>query len=194
MSNVGDLFVSVRARTDGLRKGLRKSGAMLKRFSRSTTALVGGLAAGYLGLKGVMAVASLGFQSIIFHSKEAREGWGKLNNAIRNALERFAVTVGPKIGEVLTDWADSIDRLGPALDAFGENIEKHMKSLQYYLNRARNPLGANVQGIIDQTSRDIGDGPDVIGKVPGQNFEWNYTRGRIVPRAVPVMIQGGGPA
>jgi hypothetical protein len=104
MANVGDLFVNVRARTTALTRGLRSARRSVRRFASSTTGLLSGIAAGFVGFKTFSFIMG----SLITGSKEFREEFANIKNAITDAGQVFARQFGGQLASGLSDLSDWI--------------------------------------------------------------------------------------
>lgn len=102
MATVGDLFVQIRGRTDGLTKALKGARRRLRSFAASGTGMLAGIAAGF----GAWKLGSVIMGQLLTESDEFRENWAKLQNTITNLLGELAAELGPILADAVSDMAD----------------------------------------------------------------------------------------
>jgi phage-related protein len=146
MAKVGDLFINVKARTTALTKALKGMRRRLRRFSKSGMAMIGGIAAGFLGFKAGRFLLG----NMIGHSREFRKAWAGITTKVGEVGAKLATAIGPELAKGLNYLVDWIDKTGYLDDLFEgmkialEAIGPIMKKILEYWT-----------GIIDIVSRVI---------------------------------------
>jgi len=156
MANVGDLFVNVRARTTALTRGLRSARRSVRRFASSTTGLLSGIAAGFVGFKTFSFIMG----SLITGSKEFREEFANIKNAITDAGQVFARQFGGQLATGLSDLSDWIansqtlreifEGIGPL---FTDIIIPAVKGLSAILEPFRRLLAWMIENVTGTTAK-----------------------------------------
>ena len=182
MASIGDLFVSVRAKTQGLDKGLRKANRSIKSFSRSAAGALAVLGAGFLGFKGIQAVFSRFFSSLMYHSDEFRTAWIKMSNTMRETFAKLAVQWGPRLAKMIESLTVKLILLLESLDAatdpeawnqLGRDLKKSLGSAASYIGKnpfstLLDPHGSGIRGAAMRNR----------GQDPGQfmNSDWHQIK------------------
>ena len=134
MAKVGDLFINVKARTTALTKALKGMRRRLRRFSKSGMALIGGIAAGFVGFKAARFLLG----NMIGHSKEFRKAWAGVVTKAGDLGAKLAQAIGPQLAQGLNhlvDWLENTQLLedlfiglGIALEALGPTLKKILET------------------------------------------------------------------
>jgi hypothetical protein len=149
MASIGDLFVSVRAKTQGLDKGLRKANRSIKSFSRSAAGALAVVGAGFLGFKGIQAIFSRFFSALMYHSAEFRTAWIEMSNTLRETFSKLAVQWGPRLARMIESLTIKLILLLESLDAatdpdswnqLGRDLKKSFGASISYM--AKNPFSS----------------------------------------------------
>ena len=117
MTSIGDLFVSVRAKTSGLTKGLRKANRSIQAFSKSAAGTLAMVGAGFLGFKGLQTIASGFFSSLMYHSEDFRTAWIEMTNSLRDAFRDLAIKWGPQLANTIKSLTQKLITLLTQIDA-----------------------------------------------------------------------------
>lgn len=182
MASIGDLFVSVRAKTQGLDKGLRKANRSIKSFSRSAAGALAVVGAGFLGFKGIQAIFSRFFSALMYHSAEFRTAWVEMTNTLRETFTKLAVQWGPRLGKMIESLTLKLILLLESLDAatnpeawnqIGRDLKKSLGNAVDYMkmnpfSTLLDPHGAGIRGAA-MSNR---------GQAPGQfqNSDWHQIK------------------
>lgn len=182
MASIGDLFVSVRAKTQGLDKGLRKANRSIKSFSRSAAGALAVVGAGFLGFKGIQAIFSRFFSALMYHSAEFRTAWIEMSNTLRETFSKLAVQWGPRLARMIESLTIKLILLLESLDAatnpdawnqLGRDLKSSLKDSMR--NMGMNPfstlLDPHGTGIRGAVMKNRGQDPAQF-----QNSDWHHIK------------------
>lgn len=121
-TSVGNLFVNVRARTQGFSKALGNVRRRLRTFATSGMGLLAGMGAAFLTWRTGVTI----FANMLARSKEMRTAWAGVKNTINEMIQEFVDRFGPSIAKGLNDfkgWMSSSDYVREVFDGMVLGIE-----------------------------------------------------------------------
>lgn len=101
-TSVGNLFVNVRARTQGFSKALSNVRRRLRTFATSGMGLLAGMGAAFLTWRAGVTI----FANMLARSKEMRTAWAGVKNTINEMIGEFVDRFGPSIAKGLNDFKE----------------------------------------------------------------------------------------
>lgn len=125
MATVGDLFVQIRGKTDGLTKALRGARRRLKAFASSGAGMVAGVAAGL----GAWKLFDTIMGHLLSSSGEFRESWANLQNTISDIMSELAETLGPILADAvngMAEWLETSEFAHNAIEGIGIALEEYV--------------------------------------------------------------------
>ena len=197
MASVGDLFVNVRAKTQGLNSGLKKANRSISSFAGTAAKSLGAIAAGFAIFKTLKKVGGMFFSSLMYKSEEFRSAWANLNNQLVATFGKLAQRWGPALANVLDSLAEKIYSITTAMrlipwGAIGKGITKKIKTPVSKLGvaQAQGGLPRALAGMMSTTLTKEESGGALL-KAIYETLKLLLSDGKD-PK--PVVIVSGGPA
>ena len=154
-TTVGNLFVNVRARTQGFSKALGNVRRRLRTFATSGMGLLAGMGAAFLTWRTGVAI----FANMLARSKEMRTAWAGVKNTINEMIGEFVDRFGPSIAKGLNDfkeWMTSSDYVRDVFDGLvlgAELVIDGVKIIVKWFQKAAD-LAADLFNLVTGTTKE----------------------------------------